>query len=123
MAAVNRHRNGFSPIMSNDNLGQGDVNFTTHCDSLMEGNSDSISHNLELLKEAVFFDSFKNCDDSYDCGKWDGHICCKILYLDKFLLEQSSTTGLCFVNDPKVTVEKIKKFHGNKAFLFYFWFL
>ena len=63
-------------------------------------------YNLELPKEAVFIDSFKNCDDSYDCGKWDGHICCKILYLDKFLLEQSSTTGLCFVNNSKATVEK-----------------
>ena len=84
----------------------------------MEVNSDSISHNLELLKEAVFVDSFKNCDDSYDCGKRDGHICCKILYLDKFLPEQSSTTAHCFVNDSKVTVKKIKKFHGNKAFLF-----
>ena len=26
-------------------------------------------YNLELLKAAVFIDSFKNCDDSYGCGK------------------------------------------------------
>ena len=68
MAAVNRHREGFPTIMSNYDLEEGDGHFTTHCDNTMEGDSTSIIQNLELLKQAVFIDANKNCDESYDRG-------------------------------------------------------
>ena len=48
--------------MSNDDLEEGDGEFTTHYDNPMEGDSASII--LDLLKEAVFIDANKNCDGS-----------------------------------------------------------
>ena len=65
MAEVNRHRKGvrFPGTMINYNL-EGDGDFTTHCHDLMEGDSASINDKLELLKQSVFIDSYKNCDDS-----------------------------------------------------------
>ena len=48
--------------MSNDDLEEGDGEFTTHFDNSMEG--DSASTILELLKKAVFIDADKNCDGS-----------------------------------------------------------
>ena len=48
--------------MSNDDLEEGDGEFTTHYDNPMEGDSASII--LDLLKKAVFIDANKNCDGS-----------------------------------------------------------
>ena len=64
MAEVNRHRKGvrFPGTMINDNL-EGDGDFATHCHDLMEGDSASINDKLELPKQSVFIDSYKNCDD------------------------------------------------------------
>ena len=38
----------------------------------MEVLSASIINILILLKQAALIDANKNCDDSDDCGKWDG---------------------------------------------------
>ena len=53
---------GFPNTMSNDDLEEGDGEFTTNFDNPMEGDSASII--LELLKKAVFIDANKNCDGS-----------------------------------------------------------
>ena len=53
---------GFLNTMSNNDLEEGDGEFTTHYDNPMEGDSASII--LDLLKKAVFIDANKNCDGS-----------------------------------------------------------
>ena len=69
MAAVNRHRKEpeFLGTMSNDDLEEGHGDFTIHCHDLMAGDNASIIDKFELLKQAVFIDTYKNCDDSDDC--------------------------------------------------------
>ena len=65
MAAVNRHRKGarFPSTMINDNLEEGDGDFTTYCHDPMEDDSASIIDKLELLKQSVSFDAYKNCNE------------------------------------------------------------
>ena len=46
---------------------ESDSDLTTHCSNPMEGGSNSITHNLELLKQALFTDANKNWDVSDYC--------------------------------------------------------
>ena len=69
MTAVNGHRKGvsFMGTVSNNDLEEGDSDFTTHCDNSFEGDNASIIRNLEFLKQTVSIDANKNCTDSDDC--------------------------------------------------------
>ena len=62
MAAVNRHRKGASFVgtLSNNDLEEGDSDFTTHCDNSFESDNASIIRNLEFLKQTVFIGANKN---------------------------------------------------------------
>lgn len=77
--------------MSNDDLEEGVDDFTTHCHDPMEDDSVSIIAKLGLLKQIRFIYAYKNCDNSDDCGEWDGHICCKSTKFDQIL----AGTKLC----------------------------
>lgn len=69
--------------MSNGDLEEGDVGFTTLCDDPMKDDSAPIINILELFKHLAFVDGDSNCDDSDDCGHWNGQICCKSALLEQ----------------------------------------
>ena len=130
MAAVNRHRRetGFPGTMINDDLEEGDSDFTTHCNYPLKVDSACIINILGLLEQAVFINDNKNWDDSYVCGEWSGHICCKSTLFKtffagtKFYFWSSKSyfslkfCVVCFVTDSK-TIDTNGKFHGNKDFV------
>ena len=62
MAAVNRHRRktGFPGTMINDDLEEGDSDFTIHCNYPVKVDSACIINILGLLKQAVFINVNKN---------------------------------------------------------------
>ena len=62
MAAVNRHRRetGFRGTMINDDLEEGDSDFTTHYNYPVKVDSTCIINILGLLKQAVFINANKN---------------------------------------------------------------
>ena len=62
MTTANRHRSGmrFPSTMIQDDLEEGNSDFTTHCDYTGKVDSASIINILGLLKHAIFIDANKN---------------------------------------------------------------